>query len=380
MLAWLSFIALAALPLAAAIAVFRLGSRRFPEPRRVALGVVIGGGIAALAAVHLEQSLLELSGLSLDAMVAGVRGALLATFLLAAPLEEAAKVAVVWPLFRARRISDRRSGVLYAVCAAAGFAAVEVVLVRERAGSMPHLRLLAGMCAHLFFAGVWGYALGGGGRTRGRYFGVAWLAAMALHGLYLHIVFGRGPAVLVLTLPMLAAMALVSWLAFREIAAGRAGRAGRAAAPLSGPEPASLRTVRRALRRRGRPLMVHWIAVGVFVTIGLMLACLALAVYLGHRVGVDFALVDEADVRSSGPLLLLGAAVLFAFPLAGYLVARASAAQSVLEPALGAGIAIGLVVFMLSVTAPVAVVFALAMAPIAFALACGGAWFGLSEA
>src|SRR5690606_3642344 len=252
---------------------------RSAAPRRAALLVVAGGGVAAVLAITLERSLLDLTGLGLDAAVVGVSGALLATFLLAAPLEEAVKVAVVWPLFRTRRLSDRRTGVMYAVCAAAGFAAVEALLVRERAGSMPHLRVLAGMCGHLFFAGVWGYALGGGGRTRGRYFGVAWLAAMGLHGLYLHIVFGRGPAVLVLTLPMLAAMALVSWLAFREIAAGRAGRAGRAAAPLSGPEPASLRTVRRALRRRGRPLMVHWIAVGVFVTIGLMLACLALAVY-----------------------------------------------------------------------------------------------------
>ena len=32
---------------------------------------------------------------------------------------------------------------------------------------------------------------------------------------------------------------------------------------------------------------------------------------------------------------------------------------------------------LLSVTAPPAVIFALAIAPIAFGLACSGAWFGL---
>jgi len=88
---------------------------------------------------------------------------------------------------------------------------------------------------------------------------------------------------------------------------------------------------------------------------------------------------DQEDVRSSGPLVLLGSAVLAAFPLAGYLVARASSATSVLEPAMGAGLAIAAVVALLSVTAPIAVAFALAVAPVAFVLACSGAWFGLSR-
>jgi hypothetical protein len=43
---------------------------------------------------------------------------------------------------------------------------------------------------------------------------------------------------------------------------------------------------------------------------------------------------------------------------------------------MGAGVAIVVVLATLSATAPVAVVFALAVAPVAFVLACGGAWFG----
>jgi hypothetical protein len=72
-------------------------------------------------------------------------------------------------------------------------------------------------------------------------------------------------------------------------------------------------------------------------------------------------------------------AVLLAFPLAGYLIARASAAESVLEPALASGAAIVVVMLMLSITEPVALVVAVAIAPLAFSLACGGAWFGLER-
>jgi hypothetical protein len=128
--------------------------------------------------------------------------------------------------------------------------------------------------------------------------------------------------------------------------------------------------MQRALRRSDRPLMLHWIAIGALVTLGVMIASVALAVYLGHSLGIDFASADESDVRSSGPLVLVGVAILAGFPFAGYLVARASAATSVLEPAMGAAVAIAAAVALLSLAAPVAVVFALAVAPLAFGLAC----------
>jgi hypothetical protein len=75
--------------------------------------------------------------------------------------------------------------------------------------------------------------------------------------------------------------------------------------------------------------------------------------------------------------VIVAAALLTAFPVAGYLVARASGAHTVLEPAFAAGLAMALTVAILSVTAPSAVIFAFAVAPIAFGLACGGAWFGM---
>lgn len=206
---------------------------------------------------------------------------------------------------------------------------------------------------------------------------VAWLSAVVLHGLYDHIVFGRGPGLLVVALPMLIAMLLFSWLGLREVAPRSDSRSSMLLSSL--PEPPSLRAMRRALRRTDRPLMLHWIGIGALVTVGVMLVCVVAAVYVGHVVGVDFAVADESDVRSSGPLILVGTGLLAGFPIAGYLVARASSATSVLEPAMGATVAIVLTVALLSLAAPVAVIFALAVAPVAFALACGGAWFGLAR-
>ncbi len=341
---------------------------------------MLGGVAAGTLSTYIEHVVLRWTGLSFRASVAGPGGALLATFLLAAPLEEALKVLVVWPLESSRRISGPRLGLAFAATAAAGFAAAEAVIT-ILSGPLDWLvatRVALGVPAHLFFAGFWGYWLGSGRRTRGRWFSLAWLFAMLLHGLYDHIVFGRGPGFMVAAAPMLIAMALFAWAALREVAP-------RDAPPTSGrptllsalPEPPSLRAMRRALRRTDRPLMLQWIGIGTLVTIGVMIACIASAVFVGHRVGIDFAMADEADVRSSGPLVLIGAAILSAFPIAGYLVAKASAATSVLEPALGAGLAIVAVLVLLSATAPIAVVFALAVAPVAFALACGGAWFGL---
>jgi hypothetical protein len=371
--------ALGLVPLALAFLLWRRASRLRRVPPRFTLTMVAAGGVVGLLAFYGERLVLGWTGLSLHASPegGGAMSALLAMMVFAAPLEEGLKVLVVWPLFTARRILTPRLGITYAACAASGFAAVESLLATLHAdgSGLFVARQSIGIFAHLFFAGVWGYALGAGRRSRGRWFGASWILATILHGLFDHVVFGRGPGVLVAAAPMLAVMAVLSWIALRDVAP-------RPDAPASTrfvPEPPSLNAMRRALSRSDRPLMIHWIAIGALVTLGLMLVGLALAVYAGHQIGIDFALADEEDMRSSGPLILLGSGMLAAFPLAGYLVARASGASSVLEPAMGAGVAIAAVVGVLSVTAPIAVAFALAVAPVAFVLACTGAWFGLGH-
>jgi RsiW-degrading membrane proteinase PrsW (M82 family) len=346
--------------------------------RRLTVVMVAGGALAALFAAYFERIVLTYTGLSLDVATSGAGGALLATFLLAAPLEEGLKVSVVWPLYRSRRIADSRLGVCYASAAGAGFSAVEALMavLLGAPGGVTVLRALVSVPAQLFFAGVWGYALGARGpNRRGHWFSAAWLVATLLHGLYDHIVWGRGPGLLVSVIPLFVFMGVGAWIALRDVAPEPPSHQHW----IPVPEPPSLRALRAALRPVDHRVMVRWIVIGAFTTLGLVIALLALTVVLGHRLGVDFSLADESDMRSSGPLILLGAAVLAAFPIAGYLVAKASAAHSVLEPALAAGLALAALIVMLFMTAPIGVLFALAVAPLACGMACGGAWIGLER-
>src|SRR3954463_8557939 len=365
-------------PLCLGFLVWRRVSVLGQVSRRLTIAMAVGGAVAALFAAYFERIVLSYTNLTLDVATSGVGGALLATFLLAAPLEEAVKVSVVWPLYRSRRIVDSRLGVGYASAAGAGFFAIKGLLsvLLGTPGGVTVLRALVSVPAQLFFAGVWGYALGARGRNRrGHWFSLAWLVATLLHGLYDHIVWGRGPGLLVSVIPLFVFMGFGAWIALRDVAPEPPSHQHW----IPVPEPPSLRALRAALRPVDHRVMVRWIVIGAFTTLGLMIALLALTVVLGHRFGVDFSLADESDMRSSGPLILLGAAVLLAFPIAGYLVAKASAAHSVLEPALAAGLALAALVAMLFMTAPIGVLFALAVAPLAFGLACGGAWIGLER-
>jgi hypothetical protein len=338
-----------------------------------------GGALAGLLAMTLERAILTFTELSIEVSSAsgGSGSALVALFLLVAPLEEALKVVFTWPAQVSKRLDGPGLGVTFAVCVALGFGAAETVhfILGSELTVLRVIRALTGLPAHAFCAGMWGYALGHRVRSGGRWFGPAWVFAVLTHALYDHIVFGRGPGLLNIALPMLGAMALVTWSALRDIA--RFQGDGRISRSLHIPAPPSLRTVRNALRRTEEPLMLRWIVAGAFVNVGMVVVCLAVAVFVARRFGIDLSLADESDMRSNGPLMLLGGAILPAFPIAGYLIARASGAHGVLEPAFAAGLAIGGAVALLSVTAPPAVIFAIAIAPIAFGLACGGAWFGI---
>lgn len=347
--------------------------------RRVLIAVTVAGGVLGAVSFHLEHLLLGWASLPTSLENAQLGPALLALFLVKAPLQEGLKVLPLWPLLRTGRIVNARAGLLYAAVVAAGFASLDAFLTVtfSEALGVSLARALFSSVGQLFFAGLWGYALAGGGQRKGRWFAAVWLASAALHGLYSYLVFARGPGVLLLCVPLVLFMAGLAWAILRDVAPEAellppTLRAWSQAAP-------SLRQMRSALKRPPEPLALFWVGVGVFVTFGVILSFIALAVFIGHRLGVDFSLADETDVRSSGPLVLLGTAILAAFPAAGFLVARASGRRSILEAAIATGIAITLLILALSITAPVAVVFGLAVAPVAFGLACGGAWFGVVQ-
>ncbi|WP_437551144.1 PrsW family intramembrane metalloprotease [Sorangium sp. So ce367] len=369
------------------MAALLIWSQRLYGRRRFAVATALLGALAFVPALLIETFLQRWQGVdkvasALDAVT------LVYIFVVTAPLEQGLKVAAVAPIARLRAVEEPFDGLVYAAAAALGFVSAHnaVYLWGRPLEPLDIARALLAVPAHLFFASLWGYALGRE-RTRplgGRRFNAAWLGAMVLNGAYDYIVFACRPVALVIAAPVLLGTGLVTFLAARDLLR-------RGASPHSSQRrerrflpriaPPSLGTLREALRRTERPVTLTWIAFGALVTVGVMTTALAIAIALGHRFGVDFAAVDRGDASTAAaaPLLLLVAAAIAAFPLAGYLVARASSTGSVLEPAASAALAILGSLVLLGLAAPVAVVFAAALAPIAFSLACAGAWIGTTR-
>ncbi len=364
-------------------------SRREPVPLVLTtffLGGAFGGG-----AFYLQYLATKWTGLDLNTHVSGNAGALVFIFAFVSPIQEASKTAAMWPAFRSKYFDEPYDGVVYASAAALGFAVTEnarMLMTHPHEGVWLARAALA-LPANVFFATAWGYALGRAKRqkTPGPIFPAAWLLATLMHGLYAHILWGRGPGALVGTVPLLLAMGALAFFAARDLR----NRGNREAAssdgnrlepmsldPTSGPP--SLSRVRDALRSEGRPIMLRWIVLGALVTVGAMILGLAGSIAFGHWAHVDFSSVDEHDVATTAPVALLGAGVLSAFPLSGYLVAKASSLPTLLEPALASALAIALVLAVLGFAAPIALLFALTFSPVAWGLSCAGAWVGRPEA
>lgn len=389
MISWVRWIGPSLLPALLLLAVVYFSDRR-REPLPLILLTFVLGGLGKAATQWAESKASAWTGLDLDARVAGGADALLFVFAFVAPMREAVKVAAMWPAFRSKYFDEPLDGIVYAAAAALGFATIENALtLREHAvGWIWTLRTAVALPAHVFFACAWGYALGRAKRVKrpGPIFPAAWVVATAAHGLYAHLVYGRGPGALVGTLPLLAAMTVATVFAIRDLKA-RGDRSSRTSMLLERVSslyvvsaPPSLNAVREAMRREGQPITFRWILFGALVTVGAMSVGIALSVALGHSLHVDFSAVDEHDVTTTAPVALLGSGLLAAFPLSGYLIARASNLPTLLEPALASGLAILATLVLLGLAAPVAVVFALAFSPIAWGLACAGAWVGRPSA
>jgi RsiW-degrading membrane proteinase PrsW (M82 family) len=383
---WIRWIGPSLLPALLLLGVVYFSDRR-REPLPLVLLVFALGGLGKGVTWYAELRASTWTGLDTSAQVAGNTGSMLFLFGFAAPMREASKVAAMWPAFRSKHFDEPVDGLVYASAAALGFACIEnaLTLRGHPLGWIWLARTAVALPAHVFFACMWGYALGRVKTIKrpGPLFPTAWLVATAAHGLYVHLVYGRGPGALVGTIPLLLAMAGATFFAARDLrargdrsATSRSSMLLERVSTLYVSGPPSLQTVRDVLRREGQPITVRWIGFGALVTVGAMTAGLVLSVAFGHWAHVDFSLVDEHDVTTTAPVALLGSGLLAAFPVSGYLIAKASNLPTLLEPALASGLAIVFMLVLLGLAAPVALVFALAFSPIAWGLACAGAWVG----
>ena len=302
-------------------------------------------------------------------------------FLVVAPLDQSLTALAVLPALRSKLWRSPYDTMRNATAAAVGFSTVPSVLHvwGTPAKWVLLVRVLASVTAHVVFASLWGYALGRGLRRRlgGTWFSRMFLVAVGFSGLIDHLLFTRNVGALVAVAPLLLSAVGVSLVARRDLRK-MSKLPTRVSSRLQRVEPPSLEQIREALGRKKRPVMLRWVIFGTFVTTGVLTSAIAAGIFIGHETGVDFAAVDRGSAEGAiSALVLLGAMALAAFPLSGFLLAKASSAKGVLEPALGAAFAIAGIVILLGLAAPVAVVFALAFAPVAFALACAGAWVGL---
>jgi RsiW-degrading membrane proteinase PrsW (M82 family) len=370
-----------------AVLAVRTDPRR--EPRwLVAATFFLGAGLGLVALFFISRAS-TLTGLDMRVASVGERGAMIFIFFVMAPIQEAAKAAAAWPALLSKHIDEPYDGVVYAAAASLGFAAIEsgFTLHAHPSGGIWVARALLALPSHVFFSCFWGYALGRArhGKSGAPIFPAAFLAAIVARGLYSYFVYGRGPGALLGVSPLLAAMGAATWVLWRDLRA-RQKRSVSIAPPSSRrwarfsavTHPPSLSAVRAALRRADEPVKIRWVLLGALVTIGAMLAGLASGVVAARLLHIDLSTVDEHDVGAAAPALLLGAGLLASFPTSGWLIARAAGVHTLLEPALAAVVALFVTLVALGFAAPFAVVFGLALAPIAWLLSIAGAWVGRS--
>ena len=360
---------------------------RRTDPRReprwlVSVTFALGAVAAAIALVVTERAATR-TGLDVRVSAAGETGALVFLFFVVAPIQEAAKVAAAWPAFLSKHLDQAYDGVVYAAASALGFAAVEnaLVLRAHPSGAIWIARAVLALPAHVFFACLWGYALARAKQSKRRLpiFPVAFVATIGAHGLYAHFVYGRGPGALLAVTPLLAVMGVVVWMLARDlrtrgdrptpVPSTSRGRLARLS------QPPSLSAVRSALRRGAdEPVKVRWIVLGALVTLGAMIVGLAGGVVAAHVLRIDLSTVNEHELTTAAPALLLGMGLLGSFPTSGWLVARAANVRTLHDPPLASVQPLVITLVALGFAAPFAVIFGLAISPIAWVLSCAGAW------
>ncbi len=340
------------------------------------LGLVVGAVLHVALRVGSASLGLELRGTPDDLVV------LAFGFLLAGPLEQAALAGATLPALRSPYNDSPSSALRLILATSIGLVVAKATIfgAAHPPSALLAVRVLTMGVGEVALAGMWGYVLAVTRRRTlgGSGFRAAWIAAVVFGGALDHLLFLRGDGALVAAIPLATFTASVALFLGRSVSRRPQQAPQRRNRYLRAPPP-TLTALREALRRSERPVLLGWVIFGALVTVGVVTASFAASVYFGHRLGIDFAAVDRGrgGVDTAAPLVLLGVGLLGGFPIAGFLVARASRSATVMEPALAAGIAIFAFAVLLGAAAPVALVFAIAGAPIAFALACIGAWTGL---
>src|SRR5262245_59932824 len=177
----------------------RLDAKR-PEPPRLRRLVSFGGMISVIPAIIIELTLGGSVGAHLPPAIT-YQGATFQAFVIAALVEEACKLGVVyWLVWRRPEFDERMDGIVYASRAGLGFALVENVMYLLSQQSLQGQivvwveRALLAVPGHAMWTGMIG-ALAARRRFDGRGLGLigGYLLAVAFHGAYDLSVFVQQP-------------------------------------------------------------------------------------------------------------------------------------------------------------------------------------------
>ncbi len=218
--------------LVAMVVVDRLDAKR-PEPRSLRWLVVIAGMISVLPAIVIEEYIAKTYGTQLQPPGITYQGGTFAAFVMAAAVEEACKISVIyWVVWQRPEFDERMDGIVYGSRAGLGFALVENVKYLLSATStsgflsMWIMRAVLAVPGHAMWSGMIGYSAA---RRRFDKYGLGlvggYLLAVAFHGLYDMTAFVQGPLALeghttlsLLVLPALAAITLLGFFTLRAMA------------------------------------------------------------------------------------------------------------------------------------------------------------------
>ncbi len=366
---------LGALPLAAGLWLRSLLRSEGSLPLRRVLLVMSAGAGVGLFSLYVSH----LAEVWLSAFEVLRHGEGWIRWLVRAPLAELSVALVILGLHRRHHDLTRRDCLGYALAAQAGYVATIVAwhAVREPASWLSLWQTLLAIPGYSFAAGLWGYALGAP-RRPALWLTVGLCVAIGLHTLWDHTLFNSVPGVLVVLIPLIVVMALLGANALRILRSEHGGHAARNSVFLllaSLPDAPTLSELRESIGYGQHRTRVGWVVLGCFVYFGSVFCSLGTAVYLGNRWGIDFTRAGEADLGANAPLLLIGTAMVAAYPLAGYLQARASDAKVIMEPALAAATSLGLTAALVSKGESIALALLLSISPLAIILASAGAWW-----
>ncbi|HSR99068.1 MAG TPA: PrsW family intramembrane metalloprotease [Kofleriaceae bacterium] len=177
----------------------RLDAKR-PEPPRTRRLVVFFGMLSVIPALVLEVVLSTLVGEQLEPQLT-YQGSSFQAFIVAAAVEEACKILVVyWVVWRRPEFDERMDGIVYASRAGLGFALVENVMYLLQQASLQGTivvwveRALLAVPGHAMWTGMIG-AMAARRRFDGRGLGLVggYLLAVSFHGAYDLSVFVQQP-------------------------------------------------------------------------------------------------------------------------------------------------------------------------------------------